>query len=128
MCQKRTHAVQQKRIVILSPRRRGRAERRRDKGAGWEIKYPSQCTGTKATPARWHSTSPKGKAMISVRERAPSALRFHGELHHSARSTRPWNGVWTCARDRGDLWASISHGYGWKRRRPVSNETCCTSR
>jgi len=72
--QKRTHAVQQKRIVILSPRRRGRAERRRDKGAGWEIKYSSECTGTKATPARWHSTSPKGKAMISVREDRAAAV------------------------------------------------------
>ena len=61
-------------ISIRSPRRRGRAERRRDKGAGWEIKYPSECTGTKATPARWHSASPKGKAMISVREDRAAAV------------------------------------------------------
>ena len=42
--------------------------------AGWDIKYPSQCTGTKATPARWHSTLPKGKAMISVREGRAAAV------------------------------------------------------
>src|SRR5664279_4422818 len=41
-CQKRTHAVQQKRIVILSPRRRGRAERRRDKRGRVGDKIPQR--------------------------------------------------------------------------------------
>src|SRR5450759_35861 len=42
LSQKRTHAVQQKRIVILSPRRRGRAERRRDKGGRLGDKIPQR--------------------------------------------------------------------------------------
>src|ERR1017187_10350233 len=72
---------------IRSKSSKGEEEIRRDKGAGWDIKYPSQCTGTKATPARWHSTSPKGKSH-DQRERRPGSSGVQAVA--SARRSRCW--------------------------------------